>query len=65
MTKTTVEDYFYLVRGSGLCKDTGIFQQLFFLELLLLSEEFGFEIYQLHQQQNNTKIKDHRHQLLQ
>lgn len=49
-----MEDYFYLIRGSGLCKDASIFQQLFFLEFLLLSEEFGFEIYQLHHQQNNT-----------
>lgn len=49
-----MEDYFYLIRSSGLCKGTSIFQQLFFLEFLLLSEEFGFEIYQLHQQQNTT-----------
>jgi len=50
MTKTTMEEDFYLIRSFGLCKDASIFQQLFFLEFFLLSEEFCFKVYQLHQQ---------------
>lgn len=47
-----MEKYFYLIRSPGLCEYASIFQELFFLELLLLSEEFCFQIYQLQQQQN-------------
>lgn len=50
-----MEKYFYLIRSFGLWEDAGIFQQLFFLELFLLSEEFCFEIHQLHQQQNEQR----------
>lgn len=58
-----MEKCFYLIKGFGLCKDASIFQQLFLLEFLLLSEEFCFEIHQLHQQQKRQVGKQRRHTL--
>lgn len=58
-----MEKPFYLIKGFGLCKDASIFQQLFFFEFLLLSEEFCFEVHQLHRRQERQVSKQRRHTL--